>query len=59
MHLVNCHRLIEFVAAMAIRHPVGVIPDVIEIPDNRRGLWRNFVEDGERIGLVCSVTLKT
>src|SRR5213593_4885021 len=59
MHLVDCHRLIEPVAAMAIRHPVGVTPDVIEIPDNRRGLWWNFVEDGEGISLVHSVTLKT
>src|ERR1043166_2587003 len=39
------------------RHPFGVAPRVIQVPNNRSGARRNLVEDRERIALIDLVSV--
>ena len=52
MHFVNADRVSQAVAAVAVRHPLGVAPVVLQVRDHRRGLRRHLAEEGERVGLV-------
>ena len=43
---------------MAIGHPFMVVPRVVEIPDDRSGFWRHFVEYRQRVSFIDSVTVE-
>ena len=52
MDFVNRVRGAQGVAVGAILHPVVIGPLVVEIPDDRGGAGRFFVENAERVGFV-------
>ena len=51
MHFVDADRSIERVVSSAGLHPVLVLPAVVQVPDHRRGFWRNLIQSGKGIGL--------
>ncbi len=55
---VDGHRFVQAAAFMTRLHPFGISPLVIQIPHDRRGFRRDFVEDRERIGLVHLIAIE-
>src|SRR6187551_2662248 len=52
MHLIDGHWSIQRIPLMPVFHPGVILPRVLKVPDNRRCLRRNFVKEGEGIGLI-------
>ena len=57
MHLVDGHRRIQRLPAAARCHPVGVLPLVVQVPDDRSRPRRQLGREGEGIGLVHLVAV--
>lgn len=53
MNLVHGPRTIQSVAPSTVRHPVPILPCILQVPDDGRRGRRSFAEKGKRVGALA------
>src|SRR5215831_19058263 len=59
MNFVNRDGRIEGITAGAGRHPLPIVPVIVEIPDDRCGFWRSLGMKRKRVSLIDLVPVVT